>query len=469
MSGPAVVRRTRLVAVSGVLMVASLIAGLPTSVEAAALVMCGGEPATIVGTPGDETIEGTSGPDVISGRGGDDVIRGLEGDDVICGGAGRDVLRGGPGDDVVFGGGSPDRLRGGAGHDVIYGGGGDDELRGGPDGDLIFGNSGVDTLRGGRGVDVCRGGPGDDSKASCNEPATVNVSSLQIGESLLAGHAIVSPNGAFAVTMNFEGNVVLNADGGAGPHVLWDTDTNGHSGARLTTTVDGNLAVVHRGAVVWQTGTEGDGVFAKVTNNANLVVVSSGQETLWDRRSNPGVPDWHLPWPVGESWKAGAPHGTNNGSLDFGPADGAGDITAIASGTVGWFQCESDGKYLQIEHGDGWMSTYYHLGQIRTELIGEWVEAGTIVGVAAQAVPCGGRSTFPHVHLVIWRDGERQTADGLSIGGYTVHAGSRPYWGHWTDDSTGETVVVNEDGAACCLTNSPESLESGAAGPGKLS
>ena len=42
--------------------------------------------ATIVGTPGDDTLRGTDGPDVIVGLGGDDTIFGLGGDDVICGG-----------------------------------------------------------------------------------------------------------------------------------------------------------------------------------------------------------------------------------------------------------------------------------------------------------------------------------------------------------------------------------------------
>ncbi len=429
----------------------SLLSALP--VQAVEAVTCAGETATIVGTPGNDTIEGTSGADVIHGRGGDDLIRGLDGNDIVCGGAGADVVRGGPGDDVIWGDGSADVLRGGAGYDVIHGGGGADELRGGSDGDLIFGNAGADIVRGGQGVDVCRGGAGDDSGASCNEPATAQASQLQPGESLLAGHSIVSPDGGFVVAMELDGNVVLRGDGGVGPLILWDTDTSGRLGARLTITEGGSLAVVDRGAVVWQTPEAGHGSFAKIRNSGNLVLLTTGQEAVWDRRSNPGVPDWHLPWPVGESWKAGAPHGTNNGSLDFGPSGGVGDVTAVASGTVGWFQCESGGKYLQIEHGDGWMSTYYHLAQIRTELIGEWVEAGTVVGVAAQAVPCGGRSTFPHVHLVTWHHGERQTADGLSIGGYTVHAGSRPYWGHWTDDTSGETVVVNEDGAACCLLN----------------
>jgi poly-gamma-glutamate synthesis protein (capsule biosynthesis protein) len=62
---------------------------------------CGGVPATMVGTPGDDVLIGTDGPDVIAGRGGRDVIWGRGGDDVLCGGPGIDLVLGGPGEDRI--------------------------------------------------------------------------------------------------------------------------------------------------------------------------------------------------------------------------------------------------------------------------------------------------------------------------------------------------------------------------------
>ncbi|HSG79152.1 MAG TPA: CapA family protein, partial [Acidimicrobiia bacterium] len=62
---------------------------------------CGGRPATIVGTDGDDVLVGTDGPDVIAGRGGRDIIWGRGGDDILCGGPGMDVLLGGPGADTI--------------------------------------------------------------------------------------------------------------------------------------------------------------------------------------------------------------------------------------------------------------------------------------------------------------------------------------------------------------------------------
>lgn len=66
------------------------------------LVACGGEPATIIGTTGDDQLTGTDGRDVIVGLAGNDTILGLGGDDLICGGAGANVLDGGDGNDICL-------------------------------------------------------------------------------------------------------------------------------------------------------------------------------------------------------------------------------------------------------------------------------------------------------------------------------------------------------------------------------
>lgn len=84
---------------------------------------CGGQAATIIGTPNGDTIAGTSGPDVIAGLGGNDVIRGKQGDDIICGGDGDDELYGGAGNDQLLGELGNDRLNGRGGADQCDGGG----------------------------------------------------------------------------------------------------------------------------------------------------------------------------------------------------------------------------------------------------------------------------------------------------------------------------------------------------------
>jgi Ca2+-binding RTX toxin-like protein len=107
---------------------------------------CGGRAPTIVGTPDDDVLTGTSGDDVIITGGGGDRVRGLDGVDYICTQSGRDAVRGGSGGDRVYGGRGADLLRGGPGREF---------LRGQAGRDALYGGSFADSLNGGSGVDWC--------------------------------------------------------------------------------------------------------------------------------------------------------------------------------------------------------------------------------------------------------------------------------------------------------------------------
>ena len=113
---------------------------------------CTGLAATIVGTSGNNRIQGTPRDDVIAGLGGNDRIDGLGGDDVICGGPGdddltsydqgHDVLVGGVGDDFAGSYENPNaRVRLGTGDDFASSQVGVDRgwsLDGGPGRDHLF-------------------------------------------------------------------------------------------------------------------------------------------------------------------------------------------------------------------------------------------------------------------------------------------------------------------------------------------
>ena len=106
---------------------------------------CEGVPATIVGTEGNDRINGTPGDDVIVGLGGRDRIAGGAGNDLICGGEGIDIIKGQRGRDRIFGGPGKDRVFGNSGRDVVDGG---------PGRDKVFGGGGLDTITGGPGNDI---------------------------------------------------------------------------------------------------------------------------------------------------------------------------------------------------------------------------------------------------------------------------------------------------------------------------
>jgi Ca2+-binding RTX toxin-like protein len=117
---------------------------------ASALVASAALAGFIGGTPGPDTLEGTSGPDRISGFGGGDVLVGRGGRDRLFGGSGGDRLSGGGERDELRGGKGGDRIRGGGGADKLYGGKGRDELntRNG----VLLGSPGNDVIRARDGV-----------------------------------------------------------------------------------------------------------------------------------------------------------------------------------------------------------------------------------------------------------------------------------------------------------------------------
>lgn len=180
---------------------------------------CGGRPATVQGTAGDDKLIAGAvtaagpGDDLITGAGGlvcsgagDDVVRNSRGDAgydlkvlagpgndtvelgagaaFVSGGTGNDRItgwirraHGGPGNDVMagerpgrftpsrntfFGGPGRDVLAGHKGSDRLYGGSGPDLIFGGPGDDRLEGGAGNDGLSGGSGTDVLIGGPGRD-------------------------------------------------------------------------------------------------------------------------------------------------------------------------------------------------------------------------------------------------------------------------------------------------------------------
>ena len=110
--------------------------------------------AIMTGTPGDDTLPGTSHADTLYGDTGNDLLKGMSGNDTLWGAQGRDDLHGGNGNDILNGEDDDDKLFGDAGNDVLKGGGGGDWLKGGDGDDILLGGAGRDTLYGGTGSDV---------------------------------------------------------------------------------------------------------------------------------------------------------------------------------------------------------------------------------------------------------------------------------------------------------------------------
>ncbi|HMS82056.1 MAG TPA: calcium-binding protein [Nitrospira sp.] len=106
---------------------------------------------------------GTTGNDVLDGTELYQKIYGLGGNDVLAGGLLNNMLYGGTGDDQLSGNAGNDQLLGEAGIDTLIGGEGDDVLEGGAEDDQLYGGVGADQLGGGQGNDRLEGGAGNDT------------------------------------------------------------------------------------------------------------------------------------------------------------------------------------------------------------------------------------------------------------------------------------------------------------------
>jgi murein DD-endopeptidase MepM/ murein hydrolase activator NlpD len=100
--------------------------------------------------------------------------------------------------------------------------------------------------------------------------------------------------------------------------------------------------------------------------------------------------------------------------------------------------------WVAIDHTSGWQTRYYHLKNIDRNINGKAVAAGQQIADAGQpgTETCGtGTKDFRHVHFSLWRSGREVSVNGISIGGYTVHAGGKAYCGYWTRDRDKAVVV----------------------------
>ena len=76
---------------------------------------------------------------------------------------------------------------------------------------------------------------------------------LAIGEKLERGQSLTSKNGAYTLTLQDDGNLVLAAQGQA----VWATGTNGQDAERLEVQKDGNVVLYTSDKPIWHTDTKG--------------------------------------------------------------------------------------------------------------------------------------------------------------------------------------------------------------------
>ena len=113
-------------------------------------------------------------------------------------------------------------------------------------------------------------------------------------------------------------------------------------------------------------------------------IVKGWLSSAYGKRIDPitGQPAWHA-------------------GIDFAGSQGS-DVVAVASGVV-VFSDRRDGygKMVEIHHGNGISSRYGHHEKLLVE-VGEVVNKGDVIGLMGSS----GRSTGPHVHFEVLRNGK---------------------------------------------------------------
>jgi NlpC/P60 family len=100
---------------------------------------------------------------------------------------------------------------------------------------------------------------------------------LQPGQRLYPGDILYSPNHAYRLVMQGDGNLVLYSGGTA----LWSSKTNGQDGASAVMQGDGNFVVYRSGKAIWNSNTDHHGgAFLDMQDDGNLVIYQSGK-ALW--------------------------------------------------------------------------------------------------------------------------------------------------------------------------------------------
>ena len=204
-------------------------------------------PGTILGTAGNDTLNGTNGGDALFGLAGNDTLNGLDGNDILRGGTGTDAYNGGNGLDIVeflddavawtvnlatntatqgavtetlnsiegaYGTAAADSFTGNALANLFRGNGGNDSISAGDGDDVIE----VD-LNGG--FDAVAGGLGNDTIRALRDNVVIGLTSLSGVETITAnGFANVTLSGSSAAdTLDFTGATLAGIDridGGGG-------------------------------------------------------------------------------------------------------------------------------------------------------------------------------------------------------------------------------------------------------------
>ncbi len=109
---------------------------------------------------------------------------------------------------------------------------------------------------------------------------------LNAGQKLGKGDSLTSNNGAYTLTLQEDGNLVLAVRGEA----VWATGTNGQGVERAEVQSDGNFVLYAGDKPLWHSDTKGKKDVKLVVQDDRNVVLYSGSGAAWSTRTETDAP-----------------------------------------------------------------------------------------------------------------------------------------------------------------------------------
>jgi nucleoid-associated protein YgaU len=157
---------------------------------------------------------------------------------------------------------------------------------------------------------------------------------LTHGQKLVRGESLVSNNGAYTLTLQDDGNLVLAARGKA----LWSTSTNGQDVVRAEVQPDGNFVLYTADKPVWHSDTKGKKDVKLVLQDDRNLVLYSSSGPAWSTKTETDQP----PPP--------APEAAEEKAADDGAAEPVDE--AVAAGAEATPEPAPEARTYTVESGD---------------------------------------------------------------------------------------------------------------------
>jgi LysM repeat protein len=109
---------------------------------------------------------------------------------------------------------------------------------------------------------------------------------LTEGQKLVKGESLTSSNGAYTLTLQEDGNLVLASRGNA----IWASGTNGEDVVRAEVQSDGNFVLYTADKPVWHSDTKGKKNVKLVLQDDRNLVLYSADHAAWSTKTETDAP-----------------------------------------------------------------------------------------------------------------------------------------------------------------------------------